>query len=306
MKEQSRNEAWESSQVCYDLPEPWARMKVQTFLHPLLEEEVAALLRRKKHGRRERVSPIDPPSESPSKAGPWQGAPVFDAEGDDHRAQATGARLGRALRGQDSTAGWVEDEVQLAMVRPTRQSSGAQGRQSCACPGAPSMDTTATDAETSLSTGPGWHGVFRVTSNRRTAGVERAWPNAAVRSACRRIGVAEQRGAGCFPKCSSCDSPSKASPGRGAGSPAGPRHAHGVHAACAVDCRRMRLPCSCRPRDGRNHPRRCGSRAPKVSSARGWRAYRIGRDPSVWTFMKARASRLGTAGTNVAGRTPAA
>jgi hypothetical protein len=53
MKEQNRNEAVESSQVCYDTLEPWARMKVQAFLQQLLEEEVSALLRREKHGRRE-------------------------------------------------------------------------------------------------------------------------------------------------------------------------------------------------------------------------------------------------------------
>ena len=61
MKEQNRNEAVESSPVCYAALEPWARSKVQEFLQDLLEEEVTALLRREKHDRREAVSPVDPP-----------------------------------------------------------------------------------------------------------------------------------------------------------------------------------------------------------------------------------------------------
>src|SRR3990172_2664618 len=61
MKEQNRNEAVESSEVCYETLEPWARRKVQDFLQQLLEEEVTALLGREKHGRREAVSPIDSP-----------------------------------------------------------------------------------------------------------------------------------------------------------------------------------------------------------------------------------------------------
>lgn len=64
MNEQSRNEAVESSEVCYETLEPWARMKVQEFLQQLLEEEVSALLRRDKHDRRERISPVDPPAGS--------------------------------------------------------------------------------------------------------------------------------------------------------------------------------------------------------------------------------------------------
>src|SRR3990172_11611083 len=39
-------------------------MKVQEFVQQLLEEEVNALLRRGKHDRRERVSPVDPPGGS--------------------------------------------------------------------------------------------------------------------------------------------------------------------------------------------------------------------------------------------------
>ena len=61
MKEQNRNEAVESSQVCYETLECWARMKVQEFLQQVLEEEATALLGRGKHSRRENVSPVDPP-----------------------------------------------------------------------------------------------------------------------------------------------------------------------------------------------------------------------------------------------------
>jgi len=52
MKEQSGNEAVESSEVCYETLEPWARMKVQEFVQQLLEDEVNALLGRGKHDRR--------------------------------------------------------------------------------------------------------------------------------------------------------------------------------------------------------------------------------------------------------------
>lgn len=64
MKEQTRNEAVESSQVCYATLEPWARSKVQEFLQQVLEEELTALLGREKHGRREAVAPVDPPKGS--------------------------------------------------------------------------------------------------------------------------------------------------------------------------------------------------------------------------------------------------
>ena len=64
MDEQSRNETVESSQVCYETLEAFARMNVQQFLQWVLEEEVTALLGRKKHGRREVVSPVDPPKGS--------------------------------------------------------------------------------------------------------------------------------------------------------------------------------------------------------------------------------------------------
>jgi transposase-like protein len=64
MNEQSRNEAVESSQVCYETLEQWARSKVQAFLQQVLEEEVTALLGREKHDRRGVVSPVDPPEGS--------------------------------------------------------------------------------------------------------------------------------------------------------------------------------------------------------------------------------------------------
>jgi hypothetical protein len=64
MKEQNRNGAVESSQVCYETLEHRARMKVQAFLQEVLEEEVTAFLGRKKHDRREGVSLIDPPKGS--------------------------------------------------------------------------------------------------------------------------------------------------------------------------------------------------------------------------------------------------
>jgi len=64
MKEQNRNEAVESSQVCYETLEQWARSKVQDFLQQVLEEELTALLGRERHGRREAVSPVDPPQGS--------------------------------------------------------------------------------------------------------------------------------------------------------------------------------------------------------------------------------------------------
>jgi hypothetical protein len=61
MKEQNRDQASASSQVCYETLEAWARTKVQEFLQQVLEEEVTALLGRAMHARRAAVSPIDPP-----------------------------------------------------------------------------------------------------------------------------------------------------------------------------------------------------------------------------------------------------
>jgi transposase-like protein len=64
MKEQSRIATRESSQVCYETLEQWARIKVQDFLQQVLEEEMTAQLGREKHDRRGRVSPVDPPKGS--------------------------------------------------------------------------------------------------------------------------------------------------------------------------------------------------------------------------------------------------
>ena len=64
MNEQNRNEAVESSEVCYETLEPWARLKVQEFVQQILEEEVAALLGREKHARREKAVPVDAPAGS--------------------------------------------------------------------------------------------------------------------------------------------------------------------------------------------------------------------------------------------------
>lgn len=64
MHEKNRNEAVESSAVCYDTLEQWAREKIQAQLQQLLEEEVTTFLGRARHERRGTVSPIDPPTGS--------------------------------------------------------------------------------------------------------------------------------------------------------------------------------------------------------------------------------------------------
>jgi len=64
MREKNSNEAVESSAVCYDTLEQWARGKIQAQLQHLLEEEVTTFLSRARHERRGRVSPIDPPTGS--------------------------------------------------------------------------------------------------------------------------------------------------------------------------------------------------------------------------------------------------
>lgn len=64
MREKSSNEAVESSAVCYDTLEEWARGKIQAQLQQLLEEEVTTFLGRGRHERRGTVSPIDPPAGS--------------------------------------------------------------------------------------------------------------------------------------------------------------------------------------------------------------------------------------------------
>jgi hypothetical protein len=64
MREKNRNEAVESSEVCYETLEPWARGKIQTQLQQLLEEEVTTFLGRARHERRDTVPQIDPPAGS--------------------------------------------------------------------------------------------------------------------------------------------------------------------------------------------------------------------------------------------------
>jgi transposase-like protein len=64
MREKTRHEAVESSEVCYDTLEQWARGQIQDQLQCILEEEVTTFLGRRRHQRRERVSPVDPPKGS--------------------------------------------------------------------------------------------------------------------------------------------------------------------------------------------------------------------------------------------------
>ena len=61
MSERTSTGAAESSDVCYDTLEEWARGKIQAHLQQLLEEEVTTFLGRARHERRGTVSPIDPP-----------------------------------------------------------------------------------------------------------------------------------------------------------------------------------------------------------------------------------------------------
>lgn len=64
MCEKNSNEAVESSAVCYDTLEQWARGRIQAQLQQLLEEEVTTFLGRVRHERRGTVSPVDPPAGS--------------------------------------------------------------------------------------------------------------------------------------------------------------------------------------------------------------------------------------------------
>lgn len=64
MRERTSYGAVESSEVCYDTLEQWARGKIQAQLQQLLEEEVTTFLGRTRHERRGTVSPIDPPTGS--------------------------------------------------------------------------------------------------------------------------------------------------------------------------------------------------------------------------------------------------
>lgn len=64
MSERTSTGAAESTAVCYDTLEQWARGKIQAQLQQLLEEEVTTFLGRARHERRGTVSPIDPPTGS--------------------------------------------------------------------------------------------------------------------------------------------------------------------------------------------------------------------------------------------------
>lgn len=61
MGKRTSHGAIESSEVCYDTLEQWARGKIQVQLQPLLEEEVTTFLGRSRYERRGTVAPIDPP-----------------------------------------------------------------------------------------------------------------------------------------------------------------------------------------------------------------------------------------------------
>ena len=61
MRERTSTETVESSAVCYDTLEQWAREHIQLQLQTLLEEEVTTLLGRIRHERRSTVTPVDPP-----------------------------------------------------------------------------------------------------------------------------------------------------------------------------------------------------------------------------------------------------
>jgi len=64
MTEWNSKDGVESSAVCYDTLEQWARGRIQTQLQQLLEEEVTTFLGRVRHERRGTVSPVDPPAGS--------------------------------------------------------------------------------------------------------------------------------------------------------------------------------------------------------------------------------------------------
>lgn len=61
MRERTSTETIESSAVCYDTLEQWAREHIQLQLQTLLEEEVTTFLGRVRHARRSTVTPVDPP-----------------------------------------------------------------------------------------------------------------------------------------------------------------------------------------------------------------------------------------------------
>jgi transposase-like protein len=61
MRERNRSVELESSEVCYETLESWARKRLQGFVQQILEEEVTTLLSRERHERRENVAAVDPP-----------------------------------------------------------------------------------------------------------------------------------------------------------------------------------------------------------------------------------------------------
>ncbi len=61
MRERTSTETVESSVVCYDTLEQWAREHIQIQLQKLLEEEVTTFLGRVRHLRRSTVTSVDPP-----------------------------------------------------------------------------------------------------------------------------------------------------------------------------------------------------------------------------------------------------
>lgn len=62
MGEKTSTEAVESSAVCYDTLEQWARGQIQAQLQQLLEEEVTTFLGRTRYERRGTVARVDPPA----------------------------------------------------------------------------------------------------------------------------------------------------------------------------------------------------------------------------------------------------
>lgn len=62
MSERTSHGVVESSAVCYDTLEQWARGRIQAQLQQLLEEEVPTFLGRVRHERRGTRSPVDPPA----------------------------------------------------------------------------------------------------------------------------------------------------------------------------------------------------------------------------------------------------
>lgn len=95
MGKRTSNGAIESSEVCYDTLEQWARGKIQAQLQQLLEEEVTTFLGRARHERRGKVAPVDPPAGSRNRL--RQTALVLDDEWDGDGEAPEGARSDGAV-----------------------------------------------------------------------------------------------------------------------------------------------------------------------------------------------------------------